>query len=49
MECPNCKSNTRSIGMEGGDEKRCSHCGVPLILVEIPKRHWEVIKDFLGE
>lgn len=49
MECPNCKSNTRSVGMEPGDEKSCTHCGVVLIVVEgFPiKRHWEILEDYM--
>lgn len=47
MECPNCLSNTRSVGMEAGDEKRCSHCGTPLIIVDEPKRHWEILEDYM--
>lgn len=48
MECPNCKSNTRSRGMENGDEKPCSHCGVLLMVVDRPYNtptggRWEIV------
>lgn len=45
MPCPACGANTRSVGMESGDEKRCSHCGIPLVVVEsaFDSRHWELV------
>lgn len=45
MECPNCKNNTRSVGLEAGDTKACTHCGARLIVVDEPARHWEIDTD----